>query len=234
MALLSLITQNKPQRVGFSSKESGNDLFLVDATISDNYDITSEVSDSPVEDGPDVSDHARIKPITYSIEGEISETPLNLAASLQALTTTAGATVGRELGGFGQSVGGAAGGLFGARLLQESSNPAKVARDKLEELIQNRIIFTIVTKNKRLEDMILTSIRFPRSQGDGKKLKFSATAKQIRIVKSQTVLIKNLAKSVSNSAAKKQKLGNLPTTTPTADVEKGSSVLFKGLKFFGG
>lgn len=234
MALLSLITQNKPQRVGFQGKESGNDLFLVDATISDNYDITSEVSDSPVEDGPDVSDHARIKPITYSIEGEISETPLNLAASLQALTTTLGATVGRELGGFGQSVGGAAGGLFGARLLQESSNPAKVARDKLEELIQNRIIFTIVTKNKRLEDMILTSIRFPRTQGDGKKLKFSATAKQIRIVKSQTVLIKNLAKSVSNSAAKKQKLGNLPTTTPTADVEKGSSVLFKGLKFFGG
>lgn len=234
MALLSLITQNRPQRVSFSSKESGNDLFLVDATLSDGYEITSDVSDSPVEDGPDVSDHARIKPILYTIEGEISETPLNLAASLNSLLTTAGATAGKELGGFGQSVGGSAGGLFGARLMQESSNPAKVARDKLEELIQNKIIFTIVTKNKRLEDMILTSIRFPRSQGDGKKLKFSATAKQIRIVKSQTVLIKNIAKSVSNSAAKKQKLGNLPTTTPTSDVQKGSSVLFKGLKFFGG
>lgn len=234
MALLSLITQNKPQRVGFKSKEGGNDLLLVDATISDSYELTNEVTDSPVEDGIDISDHARIKPITYQIEGEISETPLNLASSLQGLATTVGATAGRELGGFGQTLGGAAGGFFGARLFQDSSNPAKVARDKLEELIQNKTIFTIITKNKRLEDMILTSIRFPRAQGDGRKLKFSATAKQIRIVKSQSVLIKNIAKSASNSAAAKQKLGNQPTTTPTAAIEKPSSVLFKGLKFFGG
>lgn len=234
MALLSLITQNRPQRVGFASKDVGNDIFLVDATISDSYDITSEITDSPVEDGPDISDHARVKPIMYQIEGEISETPINLAASLSSLLTTAGSTVGRELGGFGPSVGGYAGGLFGARLLQDSSNPAKVARDKLEELIQKRISFTIITKNKRLEDMMLTSIRFPRQQGDGKKLRFTATAKQVIIVNSQTVLIKNIAKSVANTAAKKQKLGNLPATTPTTEVQKSSSILFKGLKALGG
>lgn len=230
MGLLSLITQNKPQRVGFTSKDTGNDLFLVDATLSDSYDLTSEVTDSPVEDGIDVSDHARLKPITYQIEGEISETPLNLSASLQGLVTTAGATVGRELGGFGRTIGGAAGGFFGARLFQDSSNPAKVARDKLEELITKKTIFTIITKNKKLQDMILTSIKFPRAQGDARKLKFSATAKQIRIVKSQNVLIKHIARSASNSAAAKQKLGNLPTEEAT----KGSSVLFKSLKFFGG
>lgn len=234
MALLSLITQNKPQRVSFAGKESGNDLFLVDATISDNYEIISEVTDSPVEDGPDVSDHARIKPISYSIDGEISETPINLSSSLQGLVTTTGATAGRELGGFGQSIGGVAGGFFGARLFQDSSNPAKVARDKLEELIQNKTVFTIITKNKKLENMILTSIRFPRAQGDGRKLKFSATAKQIRLVQSKTVLIKNIAKSVSNSAASKQKLGNLPSNSPTAQVEEGSSILFRGLKGLGG
>jgi len=234
MALLSLITQNKPQRTGFKGKDSGNDIFLVDATVSDSYEITSEVTDSPVEDGIDISDHARLKPITYQIEGEISETPLNLSASLQGLTTTAGATVGRELGGFGQSAAGIAGGFFGASLFQESSNPAKVARDKLEELIQNKTIFTIITKNKKLDDMILTSIRFPRAQGDGRKLKFSATAKQIRIVKSQAVLIKKIAKSASGSAAAKQKLGNKPTTAVTEAVEKPSSVLFKALKFVGG
>lgn len=225
--LLSLITQNKPQRVGFKSIDSGSDLFLVDATLSDSYELTSEVTDSPVEDGIDVSDHARPKPIIYNIEGEISETPITLEASIRSLATTAGATLGRELGGFGTSAGGLAGGFFGARLFQDSSNPAKVARDKLEELIQKKTIFTIVTKNKRLENMILTSIKFPRTQGDGKKLKFSATAKQIRIVKSQTVLIKNIAKSASNSAAAKQKLGN-QATTPTE--EKGSSILFKALK----
>jgi len=235
--LLSLITQNKPQRVSFGGKDIGNDLFIVDVTNSDAYSIESEVTESPVEDGANISDHARLKPIIYNIEGEISETPLTLAASLQSLVTTVGATVGRELGGFGQTIGGAIGGVaggFGASLFQETANPAKAARDKLEQLIQSKTIFTIITKNKKLENMILTSLRFPRSQGDGKKLKFSATAKQIVIVSSQTVLVKNIARSAANSAAGVQKLGTQSATSPTDQVGKGSSVLFKGLKLFGG
>lgn len=227
MGLLSLITNN-PQRTKF---EAVGDIFLVDATLSDSYDLTCEVTDSPVEEGIDVSDHARLKPITYQIEGEISETPLNLAASMQGLATTAGATAGRELGGFGKLASGVGAGAIGARFLQSSDNPAKAARDQLEKLITQKTIFTIITKNKRLENMILTSIKFPRNQGDGRKLRFSATAKQIRIVKTKSVLIKNIAKSASNSAAKKEKLGNLPTTVPD---EKSSSVLFKLKNFLKG
>lgn len=233
MGLLSLITQNKPQKVGFKSNENGSDLLIVDATLSDSYELTNDVTDSPVEDGIDVSDHARIKPITYTIEGEISETPINLQASLQGLVTTASITAGRELGGFGATVGGLAGGFAGARLFQSSDNPAKVARDELERMIQKKVIFTIVTKNKKLTDMILTSLKFPRAQNGARTLKFSATAKQIRIVKSKSIKIKNIAKSASGSASVNQKLGSQnPVTNSVA--EKPSSILFKALKSIGG
>ncbi len=94
--------------------------------------------------------------------------------------------------------------------------------------------FTIITKNKKLEDMMITSIRFARNQGDGKKLKFSATAKQVRIVKSSTVQIKNIAKSAAGSGSAKQKLGTQPTQTPTTETNKNASLLFRGMKFVTG
>lgn len=233
MGLLSLITGNKPVRVGFRDESDSFDILLVDVTNADSYDYTNEVSSSPIEEGPDVNDHIRPKAITYNIEGEISETPITLAASVQGLITAAGAKIGSALGGFGASAGAAGASLVGASLFG-GSNPAIVGRRKLEDLIQRRAIFTIVTKNRILTNMTLTSLKFPRSKGDGKTLKFSATAVQLNIVKSQTVLIKNISKSASGSAAKKSKLGNQATTAATEQTEKQSSILFKGLKALGG
>lgn len=52
------------------------DGFEVDAEISGEHLLENEVTDHPVETGGDVTDHSRPKPITYTVEGVVSDTPL--------------------------------------------------------------------------------------------------------------------------------------------------------------
>lgn len=50
----------------------------MDVTVSENHSMRSDVTDSPVEDGTDISDHIRNAPRALTIEGVISKTPVNV------------------------------------------------------------------------------------------------------------------------------------------------------------
>ena len=54
----------------------------LDASVSEGHDGEVEVTEHPVEVGANVSDHARIKPDTLTMEGVISATPFGKEASL--------------------------------------------------------------------------------------------------------------------------------------------------------
>ena len=228
MAFLSLIT-GQPQRTELRGQdEEESRVLLIDVTTSRTPTFTNEVTTSPVEDGPDVNDHIRSKPVVVSIEGVISETPLTLASSLQGLATAAGGFAS-QLGGFGSTIGSLAGGFIGARLLQSDDNPAAVAQKYLEDLALDGTRFTITGKTRKFENMVVLSLSTTEDPSTAGHLKFSMTCQQVNVVKTETVVLKKLNKAVAHKAASPTKMGK-QTPTASAEKTKKSSVAYKILR----
>lgn len=237
MALLSLLTKSQPFRTKLNLNGTDQVLLLVDAVMNETPTYSGQLTENPVEEGPDVHDHFRTKPITVQIDGVISETPLTFATALnleglgKGLSTAVGGFAGSKIaGGLGTQLGSLAGGYLGSRLLQSSDDPAQAAFKILEEIFMKKVIMTLTTKRRRYDNMIMTSLTLPRTPDNGKALKFSATFQEIRIVKGETVDIKNISKSVASKAGVKTKLGNQTPVPANAEEGKKSSLLFKGLK----
>lgn len=66
--------------------------YEVDVFTSEDHSHPAEVTEYPVEDGADVSDHIRSKPITITVEGFVSNTPIGRMAELR----DSGAVPGNE------------------------------------------------------------------------------------------------------------------------------------------
>ena len=211
--------------------DGGSALLIVDVVESENVEQSIELTENPVEDGLDVTDHARTKPAVITVTGFMSDAPLTLASSVQGLFTAAGVNAGGRLAsGFGPQVGalvGSTAGKLGARLLSQSADPSQTAYQILQDIFSAKQQVQVVTKRKAYNNMIMINLSTPRSAGEGTGLKFVATFKEIRIVIGQTVLLKNLERSAASGAAAKAKLGT-QTSTPSGDkIQEKGSVLWK-------
>ena len=223
MADIATILTGSAFRVKLSENESTADIIVIDATVSETVNLEADVTDHPVEDGPDINDHIRPKPVMVEIEGIVSETPLTLAMDLNkmttstkdALTSTArsfgggiGSQVGTRIANQFNSSAGALGGIAGASLFQSDANPAKAARDKLEAMLTGKVIFRLQTKFKIYDNMAITRLSFPRTNETGKALRFAMSCKQVNIVQSETVAA--IARSAAGGGTKKADLGKQP------------------------
>lgn len=237
MALASILTS--PFRFSLRENIKGandtglqaRELLVIDVTTTETTTREAEVTSNPVEEGPDVNDNVRLKPVTIQVDGFVSEAPLNLQSSIQGLASVAGGAVGNLAGGFGGAIGQVAAG-FGARLLIGAQDPSQAAREFLEKLMEQKKLVTVVTKRKSYQDMILVSLTFPRDLANGQGLRFQARFQQINIVSAQVIQIAKLAKNASHSAAPKSKLGTQTTTQPNSQVQGKGSLLYRGI--FGG
>lgn len=64
------------------------DGYTIDAALSEEHAFDSEVTMFPVESGADITDHVRAQPITVTIEGVVSDTPIGLMRDVRNGTTT--------------------------------------------------------------------------------------------------------------------------------------------------
>ena len=55
-----------------------------DASISETHTDESDVTEHPVEDGSNITDHVRLLPNTFEMSGMITNTPLVYLASVQS------------------------------------------------------------------------------------------------------------------------------------------------------
>ena len=83
--------------ISWTNADGSVDVVQLDVYDSETHGMPTEVTEFPVEDGPDISDNVRRKPKTLTIEGYVSDTPLpqnhgsgtnggTHAASLDSLT----------------------------------------------------------------------------------------------------------------------------------------------------
>jgi hypothetical protein len=187
-------------------------LIVLDAVTEEEPEYTADITENPVEDGNEVTDHVQLKAPTLRLRGTISNTPIDLSTSIGnalaggiSLITSgqarsnflnAGLQQAASMGG-AALMGAATGGLGGAL----SAAADAIARTAFLDCYNRKARFDVVTKRIRYEGMAIERLAFPRDSETGGQLAFEVELKKIRIVAPLKVQVASLAESVLNSAA---------------------------------
>lgn len=217
---------------GFAKKAS-IDVLELDASIRENHEFESDISENEIEDGSNVADNATLKPIMLNMECIISEAPIGFK---QALTSGAGGAIGSRSGIGGSAASGlVTGGLgvLGSQVLGDGVNRRDNAYDKIIELWRSRRPITVVTGLKTYNNMLVKKVSMPRESKNGNSLVFNVTLHQVKIVQSKTVALPaQNTKSKSSASALSQ--GSQKTTPATANEENNASILRNFWRGLGG
>lgn len=203
-------------------------LIVLDVVNEEEPTYTADVTEHPVEDGPEITDHIQLKNPTLRLKGTISATPLDLATSIGNLVSGGLSLItdSQTRANFLNTGVQAASAAIGASLLQGAAlNPTTLLQGSADALArsiflsayQRRARFDVVTKRIRYTSMVIEEMSFPRDNQTGQQLIFELHLKQIRVVSSQTVKVGSTADSVLNSATSKFGLGSQGTTPLSAD-----------------
>lgn len=150
--------------------------FLVDAFVTEEHTAEVEVTTFPVEEGSDITDHARILPDVVMVEGIVTDSPL--AAMVNARV--------------------------------EGSSPSKEARERFLEIVRARELITVVTSDEVFPAMMMTSVSFPKSAGNGEACRFRAMFKRIEIVKNKRSTLRVAAPRIAKKVKRGKKAPEIP------------------------
>lgn len=202
--LLSLL-ENQPSRVQFIKAPLGTVLYF-DAVLSETHQATSLPTMFPVEDGSVISDHVIQNPITLSLTGIISDTPLPDTVSGQ-LTQTLGAAATTLLPPLGVTLASTAFAIY--QTGEDKMKRSKEAYGILMSLMTgNRSAnpptppepFTVLTKYARYPDMIITNLTFPVDASTDGQLVFTVDLMRMVRVTPQVVNLRKLSNAVLAAA----------------------------------
>lgn len=209
-------------------------LAVLDVVKEEVPEFSAEVTQHPVEAGPEVSDHIQLKNPVMMLKGKISNTPLDLSSSIgnllaggTALITSSQARTNILNTGLQQAAG-----IAGAAVLQGASNIGSaglagaadaIARTILLSAYENKTPFDVVTKRQRFTSMVIERLRFPRSNETGYALDFEMELIQLRVVSPLLVQLTQLDESVINGATPSTNLGSQTTAGVSSQSQKSVS-----------
>lgn len=154
--------------------------YELDVAVNEDHTFESEVTEHPVEIGADVADHVRARPITVTLEGIVSDTPIGAVAQRRQQFTL---------------VNGEAFAL-----------PSEEALAFLRAVHEAREPVTIQTSLGSYENMMLRSLQVPRSTETGEALRFTASFVQVVIVQNLRTVVRVAVPRASNKVNR----GNKP------------------------
>jgi hypothetical protein len=205
-------------------------LAVLDVVKDESVEYNAEVTEHPVEDGPEVSDHIQILNPVIRLKGTISNTPLdlsvaiaNIAAGGLAAISSSQARSNLLSSGFSQGVG-----ILGAALQGNAGNIAAnafagsvdaVSRTILLYAFQNKVPFTLVTKRQTFQNVVIKKLRFPRTEDTGYTLDFEMDISQLKIVSTLKVQKTQTSEDVISSAASSTNLGSQSTQAASQQIQ---------------
>ena len=166
----------------------------IDASEHEKHSTQVDITDSPVEQGADVSDSLRKKPQELTITGIVSNFVIAGGPSQTIVVSNEDAEPDSDF-----------------QFLSSSSwaqGRAEEAYATLEGLAGSSTLFQVVTSLRVYDNMALKSLEVPRDATTGHALRFTATFKELIIVNNATVQI-----AVSQ-----------PSAVPTKNVGKTAAV----------
>lgn len=168
----------------------------LDASVHEKHLTQVDITDSPVEQGSDVSDSLRKKPAELTIEGVVTNFPLAGGPSQTIVVSDQDAEPESDF-----------------QFVSSSSwtqGRAEAAYDTLERLAGSSTLFQVVTSLRVYDNMTLRLLEVPRDATTGHALRFTAHFKELKIVNNATVQI-----AVSQPSATPNK--NVGKTAPVPE-----------------
>lgn len=133
----------------------------LDASVSEIHSSQADITEFPVEDGSNITDHINKKPDVVQIEGIVSNTPI------KSFTDFFGAAPIKSLS---NSLNGI------------SNDLAKTAYEQLLEIVEGNELITIITSLRTYENMAIESFSVNRDSSRSDSLHFTAVAREITLV----------------------------------------------------
>lgn len=194
---LSLIFTDKKYQLGE---------LKLDALLTESHQFNAEITEHPVEAAGSFCDHIYTKPLEVSIEGFITNTPMEFLGL--ALVHS---------------------------VINENNDHAQVAFKKLEQIFFAREPISITTTLKDYSDMVLQSLSVDRGPLESGFLQFKATARQIRTVNQSLIALKEpkveRAKTIKKMG--KQETSNIsPQEAMNNKSSLMSALIKKGMNLF--
>lgn len=185
---------------------------VLDASITEMHTLANTVTDHPVEQGSNVTDHSRPEPDRVQLDCLVSNTPLSQQQQTRAIQAQGGLTF--------QSTA-AAPTKIGA-----VDGRAQTVYGQLRQLRDNGILCKVVTQLRTYDSMAIESIGAPRDSKTFDALRFSIQFKQVRVVQNK---LTRVAVAKDLRVGSKVKTGN--QTPSTTDVETSAAAkIFDGAK----
>jgi hypothetical protein len=170
----------------------------LDAVISESHTNEVSLTSNPVELGAEITDHAVVQPKQLNIVGQVSDTPLRLAA-------------------FGQIVDPVTG-LFGTST-SENITRSKAAYKDIVQLQKDREPVEIQTKLEFHDDMIITNVSVQQDKDTSRIVRMSIDLQQVIITESEVVQLTEeqlQAGSATEQASPAEKSGRKEAAEPSA------------------
>lgn len=153
----------------------------IDVTPSQGYEVTSEVTEHPVEDGSAIADNVKPNNPSYTLEGLISNAPVivpttqmqGATRSLQVVTFTVG---GREV-------------QASVRKWSAGFDRVRECDALLENLVLSRQIVRLTTGLRQVENLIVTRYKVDRTSETGDALPVTLEFKRLRLASVQRVTV---------------------------------------------
>lgn len=179
-------------------------IITFDVIENELHESVAEVTDHPVEEGLNVSDHVRPLPDRFSLTGYVSNTPIAPNPFTQRgeqtsfeikvpqweipVEPTPGALYRKGLNALSSALGGLFGDARKVSILafSEPFNAIYETYEVLREFQTNAVLLQIVTPIRVYEDMILERVAAPRNAGDA-GVSFGLDVRKLRIVESGQV-----------------------------------------------
>lgn len=184
------------------------DTIEIDSCLDESHQLTNTVTDHPVEEGFNVSDHSRPNPDLVTLRCFVSNTPLSTEQKTRAV----------RQGDIDFNTTAASGVQIGA-----VDGRGANAYTKLKKLRDEGTLIEVVTTLRTYgvsatEGMMIESITIPRTRENFDGLEFSINLKQIRIVKNRQTTDQ---KQKEKNTRKEKKEGQKTTSEP---VDKRSAL----------
>jgi len=196
MALEFLIS-NKPK-----AAFNGIKTITLDASIDESHNYQALVTSNPVETGAKVTDNVLINPLTLSITGFITDTPIKLLFGLLDNNNESG-----------------------------SGSLSATAHQDLLILFKNKQPFQVVTGLDIYKDMVITRLTFPRNNKTGRSLRFNCQLVQIlrATFLEQDIPDENISETqnAKNQGSEKKEVGDQTANGATAAETERSSLFYK-------
>lgn len=134
----------------------------LDCTVSESHKDEVEITDHPVETGSTISDHIRKRPISLSLEGIVTNTPVVFLASLMADSPVENDFI---------------------------PSPDRVTRayQELRRIQEEGEIVDVVTSLREYKNLAIESLSVSRSAETGNALNVSISLREIVLAKSLSI-----------------------------------------------